>query len=298
MNRFYLNECLGGGFACQDLADALEKVVLAFASLAKKPNMHVDKGWTLEKEPKKTVLGGKKLLDIVQCLQNREIKRLFYSYTLNYPVEDFFKATNVDELLEANYGFENEDATNMVIVGKNHGTLLTLPVTDALRQDWLTARSDNQGFEDVQVLNLHGYNPENATAVENELLKRNYDKAPCDISKLEFLAPHVVMPDSFKKRFEIAPLEHKKYIFERIDEVLNNNLLQPLRCNGTMIKHVAEHVAELRIVNPVDIRVYFHEDGDTLYFAKMALKSEYVSKNAQDKDIEKAEEIIQKLMKQ
>lgn len=297
MNRFYLNECLGGDFACQDLADALAKVVLAFASLAKKQKLHVEKGRILEKEPNKIVLGGEKLSDILKCLHDRETKRLFYSYTLNYPVEDFFAATNVDELLQANYVFENNDATNMVIVGKNGGTLLTFPVSDAVRQDWLTAKSDNQGFKDVRVLNLHGYSHNNEKAVGDELFRRNYAKVPCNINKLEYLAPRVIMSESFKKRFADAPLEHKRSIFERIDEVLANNLLQPLQCNGTMIKHVAEHVAELRIVNPVDIRVYFHEKDDTLYFAKMALKSEYVGKNAQDQDIQKSEEIIQLLMK-
>lgn len=55
---------MGGDFACQDLADALAKVVLAFASLAKKQNLHVEKGWILEKEPNKIVLGGEKLSDI------------------------------------------------------------------------------------------------------------------------------------------------------------------------------------------------------------------------------------------
>lgn len=297
MNRFYLNECLGGSFTCQELSDAFIKMVLAFASLSKKDSLHIHKGWVLEKEAGKIVLGGVKLANIIQNLQNREIKRLFYSYTLNYPIGDFFTVTDDDALLQANYTFEQEDGTNMAIVGRNGGTLLTLPVSEAVRKDELIVKSTCPGFEDIQIANLHGDNRQNEKAIEKKLLRRNYDKTPYGLSKLTFLAPHVMMSEAFRKRFESAPSEHIKSIFERWDEVLQNDMLQPLRTNGTMIKHVAEHVSELRIVNPVDIRVYFHEHEGTIYLAKMALKSEYVASNAQDEDIQDAERVVLQLMR-
>ncbi len=297
MNRFYLNECLGGIFTCQELADAFAKMVLAFASLSKKSSLHIHKGWVLEKEAGKIVLGGVKLEEIIKNLPSREIKRLFYSYTLNYPVGVFFTVIDDDALLQANYTFEQEDATNMVIVAKNGGTLLTLPVSDAVRKDELTVKSEYPGFEDIKIANLHGDSSPNVKAIERILLRKNYDKTPYGLSKLTYLAPNVVWSDVFQKRFENAPSEHIKSICKRWDEVLNNNMLQPLRTNGTMIEHVAEHVSELRVVNPVDIRVYFHEHEDTVYLAKMALKSEYVASNAQNLDIKDAEKEIVQLMK-
>ena len=296
MNRFYLNDCLGGTFAGQELATAFVKLVSAFSSLTQKDYLHIHKGWVLEKEAGKIVLGGIPLADIIKRLQNREIKRLFYSYTLNYPIGEIFTECDDNSLLQANYTFEQEDATNIAIAGRNGGLLLTLPVSDTVKKDGLTIRSGHPDFEDVTVPNLHGETPQNVTATEKRLIKMNYDKAPDGIDKLSYLAPHVIMSEAFQKRFENAPSEHIRSIFDRLDEILANNMLQPLQCNGTMISHVSEHVSELRVVNPVDIRIYFHEYMDTIYFAKMSLKSEYVSSNAQNEDIKESENIILQLM--
>jgi len=297
MNRFYLNECLGGTFACQELAAAFAKLVLAFSSLAQKDYLHIHKGWVLEKEAGKIVLGGVPLTDVIKQLRDREIKRLFYSYALNYPIGKIFTEYDDDSLLRANYTFEQEDATNIVIAGRNSGILLTLPVSDTVKKDDLTVKSKNPDFEDVKVPNFHGGTSQNVIVTEKRLLRRNYNNAPDGTDKLSCLAPHVIMSETFQKRFENAPSEHIKSIFDRLDEILTNNMLQPLQCNGTMISHVAEHVSELRVVNPVDIRIYFHECKDTIYFAKMSLKSEYVSSNAQTEDIKEAENIILQLMR-
>lgn len=296
MNRFYLNECLGGTFACQELTTAFSKLILAFSSLAKKEYLHVCKGWVLEKEAGKIVLGGIRLIDIIRQLPNRDIKTLFYSYTLNYPIEEFFAESDDDSLLQANYTFEQEDATNIVIAGRNGGILLTLPISDAVKKDDLTVKSGHPDYEDITIPNFHGETSQNVIVTEKRLLRRNYDNAPDGTDKLSYLAPHVIMSETFQKRFENAPSEHIRSIFDRLDEILTNNMLQPLQCNGTMISHVSEHVSELRVVNPVDIRIYFHEHKDTIYLAKMSLKSEYVTSNAQTKDIEEAENIILQLM--
>lgn len=296
MNRFYLNECLGGTFTCQELTTAFSELILAFSSLTQKDYLHVHKGWVLEKEAGKIVLGGIPLADIIRKLQNREIKRLFYSYTLNYPIGEFFAESDDDSLLQANYTFEQEDATNIVIAGRNGGILLTLPVSDAVKKDDLTVKSGHPDYEDIIIPNFHGGTSQNVIVTEKRLLRRNYNNAPNGIDKLSFLAPHVIMSDTFRKRLKNAPSEHIKSIFERLNEILTNNMLQPLQCNGTMISHVSEHVSELRVVNPVDIRIYFHEHTNTIYFAKMALKSEYVAENAQTEDIKEAENIILQLM--
>lgn len=272
-------------------------LVSAFASLTKKDYLNIHKGWVLEKEASKITLGGISLESIIQNIQDREIKRLFFSYTLNYPIGDTFTKHNDDTLLQANYTFGDDDATNIAIVGINGGILLTLPVSEAVKKDDLTIKSENPNFEDINVPNLHGGTRQNIDTTEKRLLRKNYDKESNGIDKLSYLAPQVVMSEPFKKRFKTAPSEHIQSIFNRLDEVLANHLLQPLQCNGTMISHVSEHVSELRIVNPVDIRIYFHKNMDTIYFAKMALKSEYVASNAQAEDIQDAEQIILQLMR-
>jgi len=292
MNSFYLNECLGDiNPGCEALAAGLVTVIKAFHQLAEKKNLRVDKGWVLEKEPAAMQLSGESLQKIVDNMRNKECKRLFFVYCLNYPVHKHYPEIDVDELLDAEYRFENADAINMVIAHRNGGVLMSVPVSDKLQKNMLVAVSCKDEYPPVEMVNLHGATEENIKATERVLLDRNYEKLD-GLEKIECLAPSVKFTEQFVKRFEGMTDNDRRAIFDRIDEARRGNLLQPLRCNGTVIKHVNTHVEELRIVNPVDIRVYFHEQGDSLYFAKAAFKSEYVGQNDQNKDIDDAERLI------
>lgn len=292
MHQFYLNDCLGAVHTdCKTLSEGLVLLVKAYTVLLEKGKLRIIKGWVYEKEISKIKLAGVPLQDIVNNMPDREARRLFYVYNTKYPIHRYFTQIDPDELLSAEYTFEGEDAINIAIVSKNKGCLLSLPLTESLKKDYLSLKPSSPQYDIVTVLNLHGADDENLIGVEKELLNRNYH-ALTDIEKLESLAPIVKSSEHFRKKFKGLTEEQKKYIFDRLDEARENQMLQPLRCNGTIIKHVSPHVAELRIVNPVDIRVYFHEKGNTLYFAKLALKSEYVGKNDQNDDIADSETII------
>lgn len=292
MNSFYLNECLGDiNPGCETLSAGLVCVIKAFHQLAGKKKLRVDKGWVLEKEPTAMQLSGESLRKIVDNMRSKECKRLFFVYCLNYPVHKHYSIIDDNELLDAEYRFENADAINMVIAHRNGGILMSVPVSDKLQKNMLVAVSSKDKYPPEEMVNLHGATEENIKATERVLLDRNYEKLN-GLEKIECLAPSVKFTGQFIKRFEGMTNNDRKSIFERLDEARKGNMLQPLRCNGTVIKHVNTHVAELRIVNPVDIRVYFHEQGDSLYFAKATFKSEYVGQNDQNKDIEDAERLI------
>lgn len=296
MNQFYLNECLGNvQYGCSDLAAGMIKVVHSFSHLARVQKLYINKGWILEKDPAKMMLGGIALHDIVKNMQDRECRRLFFVYCVHHPINLFFTQSDDDTLLMAEYKFEQADATNIAIAAHNNGILLSLPVSDKLKNDTLTIYSEQDEYEPITVANLHGDTIHNENAIERILLDRNY-LVSNGIEKLSCLAPNVYFSDVFRERFDQLTTNDKKSIFSRLDEARRGNLLQPLVCNGTVIKHVAPHVAELRIVNPVDIRVYFHEFGDSLFFANLALKSEYVGRNDQDNDIKFAESIVIEMM--
>lgn len=292
MNSFYLNECLGRiNPGSEALSAGLVSVIKAFNQLAEKNKLRVNKGWVLEKDPSAMQLSGEPLQRIVADMRNKECKRLFYVYCLNYPIHKHYPEIDVDELLDAEYRFDNADAINMVIAQRNGGILMSVPVSDKLQKNMLVATSCKENYSPIEMVNLHGATEDNIRTTERVLLDRNYEKLN-GLEKIECLAPSVKFTEQFIKRFKGMTDNDRKSIFERLDEARKNNMLQPLRCNGTVIKHVNTHVAELRIVNPVDIRVYFHEQGDSLYFAKAAFKSEYVGQNDQNKDIEDAERLI------
>ena len=298
MNLFYLNDCLGTSqCSCKELSTGLVKAILAYTKLVNKSKLHISKGFVTEKEPDKMTFGCFSLKDIVQGMKDRECKRLFFIYCINYPIHEYFTKVDDEMLLKAEYKLGDEDAINIAIAAQNKGFLLSLPVSDNLKKDVITINSINEGYGPITIPNLHGYCYENVAATERELLDRNYEELD-GLEKIECLAPNVKISRVFKDGFAQLSKVNKKSIFDRIDEAKKGHFLQPLRCNGTVIRHVEKHVAELRIVNPVDIRVYFHEDGDTLYFAKLNFKSNYVGKNDQNNDIKRAEDIITSLIEE
>lgn len=296
MHQFYLNDCLGSTtYGLDDLAAGLVTVVNAFNRLVRSPKLRVSKGWVYEKEAASMVIGGDRLEDIVKNMPDKEARRLFFMYNIHYPIHEHLSHADEDTLLDANYQFGGSDAMNIAIAASNKAILLTLPVADYLMQNLLEIKPATAGYDNINVPNLHGGKPANEVYICRELLDRNYTQLS-DFEKLDSLAPVVKFSEPFRDRFKKLTSNDKQSIFDRIDEARDGQMLQPLRCNGTVIKHVEEHVSELRIVNPVDIRVYFHEDGETLYFGKLAFKSEYVGKNDQHDDIQKAEAIIKEMM--
>lgn len=297
MNNFYLNECLANSpCSCDELSAALVKAISAFARLANKKKLHIAKGLITEKEPTNMYFGKLPLKSIVDGMRSKECKRLFYVYCINYPIHKYFTKVDDDSLLKAEYKLGDEDAINVAIAAQNNGFLLSLPVSEPLKRNVVIITSELEEYKSLEVPNLHGDTEDNIQTIERELLDRNY-KVLDGLERIECLAPEVIFSCTFSDRFSQLTKNDRQSILDRLDEAKNGKLLQPLRCNGTVIKHVSTHVAELRIVNPVDIRVYFHEQGNTLYFAKLEFKSSYVGKNDQNDDIEHAERIMIELIK-
>ena len=297
MNQFYLNDCLGSKpFGVDELSDGLITVVQAFYKISSVPKLLVDKGWVIEKIPADVLMAGTQLQDVVNNMRDKESRRLFYVYCTKYPIHKHFTQIDDDVLLAADYRFRGSDATNVVITANNGGILMTLPVAYYLKQNTIVAQPSNKGYGSIQVPNLHGSTAENVAHITRVLLDKNYATSS-GLDKLSCLAPEVYFTDYFLGRFKKLTNNDIQSIFDRIDEARNGNMIQPLKCNGTVISHVEKHVSELRIVNPVDIRIYFHEEGNTLYFARLAFKSEY-GVNGQNEDIKKAEEMIVEMMKQ
>ena len=297
MHQFYLNDCLGSStYGIGDLADGLVSVIRAFTELANIPKLHIDKGWVIEKAYIDTKLGGVALPDIVTTMSDRESRRLFFVYCTRYPIHQHFECPDEEAILLADYKFDDADATNIAITAQNKGVLLTIPASDFLKKDILQIIPNTKDYETIEIPSLHGATGDNKGFILRLLLDRNY-RLSDGLEKLECIAHCVVFSDLFKEQFEGLSRNDKQSIYDRIDEARNGHLLLPLRCNGTVISHVQKHVEELRIVNPVDIRVYFHEEGSKIFFASLAFKNEYVGRNDQNEDIQNAESIIVKLMK-
>lgn len=287
-NYFYFNECIGNGYSVQMLATAFENIINGFIHLDDRANNKL----IFEKMPENIFIAGFALKDIIDVSVNKTFKRTLYSYLKNYPLSQFInphQKVDEEELLSKQYLFDNQDAINLAIAYYCDWTAFSLPICNQLRVNTLDVKDISSN-----VLHLNNFYGDNLDYINNAIRRIKQAKA-IGIEKLKLLAKKVIILPDFAKSFESSSLRDQHLIIERFEYAKQEKIIlsKSNKPNDSVVKHVANNVEELRIVNPIDIRVYFHQVGeDTLVIALMNYKNNYKSTQDQNVDIEKASKLI------
>lgn len=287
-NYFYFNECVGNDYSVQTLVTAFEKIINGFLHLDERKNNVL----IFEKSPNSTTISGIAIKEIIKASKNKDFKTLLFCYLSNYPLSQFINPhQKIDEeaLLNKQYLFNNQDAINLAIAFYCNWIAFSLPISKILMVNTL----DLKGI-DSNVLHLNNFYGENIDYINNAIRCVKQEKAS-GIDKLKFLTKHVILLQDFIEIFESSSLRDQALIIERFEYAKQEQIIlsSSNKPNAKVVKHVANNVEELRIVNPIDIRVYFHQIGeDTLVIALMNYKNNYKSNLDQNADIEKASKLI------
>lgn len=291
-NYFYFNECIGNGYDKQSLCSALENIIIQFSKFRNRS----DDILIFEKESNKIKLSDFPLNDIIQASKNKDYRKLIYSYLKNYPIGSFIEShQNVDEeILNEEYKFLTQDATNLAIASMCDWIAFSIPISVNLKVDKIKLRGKTKS---LSLANFYG---DNVEFVKNSIndLKSKKASGP---ERLKLLANDVVISCEFEKYFEDIPILHQNLIIERFEEAKKNQyiLAEKIKSNDNVVKHVRTRVGELRILTPVQIRVYFHSIGpDKLIIASLNYKSKYKNTSDQNKDIESAGKKIDEILNQ
>ncbi len=292
MNYFYFNECIGNGHSLNDLTSSFEKMIRSFVVLDDKTNNKL----IFEKEPNAITVSNHTLQEIIGTSKNKEFKKIIYSYLKNYPISSYINTHQaIDEvaLLERHYTFENQDAINLAIAYYCDWIAFSLPVLDRLCKNKLSIIDCEK-----QILQLNNFYGGNIDYINNSIRVLKQNRA-AGIEKIKLLTNKVTILPEFEKCFNNSSLRDQKLIIERFEyakkeQIILSNSNKP---NDKVVKHVSNTVEELRILNPIDIRVYFHQVGnDSMIIASMNYKNNYKTTDDQTKDIEKAEKMIKQIM--
>lgn len=287
-NYFYFNECIGNGYSVQILTTAFENIINGFIHLDDRVNNVL----IFEKSPNDIIVSGISIKEIIRASKNKDFKTLLYSYLINYPLSQFInphQKVDEEELLNKQYLFDNQDAINLAIACFCDWTAFSLPVCNKLMVNVLNIKGINSN-----VLHLNNFYGDNLDYINNAIRRIKQAKA-VGIEKLKLLAKEVIILPDFEKCFAASSLRDQNLIIERFEYAKQEQIIlsKSNRPNDRVVKHVANNVEELRIVNPIDIRVYFHQVGeDTLVIALMNYKNNYKSTQDQNVDIEKASKLI------
>lgn len=261
--------------------------------------LHVD-GIITDRIPEKLFLNSANfsLADCIKFLE-REIKKIAFSNFGKYPIEEFYTRIDIDNLLEKEYIIVindlSIDATNAKIVQDNEGILFTLPIHDELKKNTLFI-SDNTK-QTCEVINQYGADA-NTTFI-SEFIQADIVNRADGFEKLLAMVGDCKYDSRFKMDFDNLTSATQKKLLSHIHQAIQRKAQTRFYPDDEKIKDVtptkerAVKVFELRVFEPVAVRMYFYEAPQKIYFGSIEGKPK---RKVQDNDILNAISVIKELV--
>lgn len=294
MYSFYLNECIIGTYCKAVLSQAMQELVITFKQLVEETDEQVSKAWLGYTSPDKMKFCNVPLKEIIEGMPNREVRKIYYSFQINHPVDNYVLGYDGLDLLEKEYTFLGKEAINLAIISKGDEYVMSLSLCDKLRCNRLELIPNHKNYPILYADNFWG-GEANKKYIISSMLEKNY-KRSSGLDRIKFLTDNVEWSQDFEDVFGEYSKTEQDYVLDRFNEARKNSILSPIQPEGNIIKKIREYVFELRVVNPIDIRVYFYEKERNMYIDRIKKKSEYSTKVEQTKDIDAAEKRIKEYL--
>lgn len=273
---FYFNELLPSQTEL-NVVNLFERTVIKAAQLAEKLGMAMP--IVTSDTSDRLSICGMPLYAIINGSSNRNIQvfgwQLFTHNNTIRKYETVLAPEDYKPILEGNYQFEGQDATNLALAQIMDWPLLSLPVSDALKNDTLTLTSET--INDVEAVN---YYAQDDTSYIEEWVRNKVLTNLEGLAKLKALLgdDRVIVADDFEKEWNAAITQHQTIAYNRFEFVLNNNMLFPVRADDVTIQKDevkgSPDVYELRQKGQ-GVRVYFgySEDDKKIVLAGFSTKA-------------------------
>lgn len=288
MNQFYLNNAVGVPKSLEAGSKALRNAVLAFNSLCQKEELDVSKKVVLDKGPDLTRFGEIYLAQLIDAIPDRDERRIAL-ILLNgvSPMDLYFEvdADNDIDIIYRDYRLDGRDASNLALVHKHHGMLLTFAFEDSHRKNYLeltAAESDATDYPaTIQIDNLYDLG-ENLGYIEQVLAKRN-GIVPDYINEIE---GYGFVHNSVKRVFKRLTNKMQLSVVEAFRNAINQRLLNPhagagnnaISPNNGLVRYEShtknENLFELAIYHPKALRVFIAQDKGDLFILDIKSKEE------------------------
>jgi putative component of toxin-antitoxin plasmid stabilization module len=268
----------------------MERCIAKFNS-AVNESEYIQRGIVSEKMPSKLfLLEGYSLANLIEEIQNRDTRRLAYSFFNRYPIDDVFTLNEEEEndILNENYFLRIEnsaiDALNLCIVSKKGGGAFTLPVHKDLESNELLLSGVNSEY---RVVNFYGSDVNYKFLLEHVKSVKSLSLDLYD--RLVLLLNNANISRKAEKEYKSSPVIVQQSINSHFEEAIRRGLPTRLSADGDLIKDVSDgkseySLCELRIFNPFGIRVYFAEVDGVIEVFSIG----YKNSGSQDADIKMA----------
>ena len=295
MSFFCFNDCFPKTFSSDLVVKKLTDGIREYNKIKTQYNQCV--GIITDRKPEIIKLNATlNLIEAIDLLK-REERIIAYANFNKFPI-DFFCETEDIDLLEksffVNVGQEKFDSLNLYITYQNSGILFTLGLNDELSTNVLNILEAENKYE---ILNQFG-EKENTNFILSKLAQIEQESKE-GFEKFISLFENPIYNKNLRKDFENLPINAQDVIIRELKEASDRNLETKFMSNGQTIKDVTPNsenkikLFELRIFNPIALRFYFYENGETVYLAKITRKP---AKKTQSNDIEAAIDSVKELI--
>jgi putative component of toxin-antitoxin plasmid stabilization module len=310
MPVFYFNhESLPACTSEYDFKTKFADSFKAFIDLTEEDHLGIDIAIVTEELPSKMkVFGDMTLLDAMDGISDRKLKELAYKAFSKYPIDGFIPWEDYEDELDfwfMKVGGRDLAAFHNYVISEINETLFSIPFHSDLICDRLPlskysshdVSNDTPVLKKASVRNFYGSST-NYSAIQKELLGFQIDGlerfervlALTGNSEAQLFEPN------FRREFEgLSEIEQDSiisYLNKAIDRSLQSKFYPDTKIIAeTKGKDRLDSVCELRIYQPSVLRVYFREEDNKVYLAKIGGKTS----GSQTKDIHQAQKIVVRL---
>lgn len=274
---FYFNEVLPPQTEL-NVVSMFEQTVIKAAGLAKK--LHMVMPIVTSDTSDKVSICGMSLQAIINGSSNRDVQTLGWQlFTHSNTIGQYdgtLETAALDQIIEANYQFEGEDATNLAIANKMEWPILSMPLSDALRKDKLCLTSDST--DSIETINY--YAQDDTSPIEKWITGRIL-RTETGLARLKALLgeERVIVAAEFEKEWNDATTLCQEIAYERFKLAIDNNRLFPVVTDDKRIQdlEVKGDVKAYEIRQKGQgVRVYFgySEDGSKIVLASIRTKAQ------------------------
>ncbi len=291
MIYFYFNDCIYSNLDKYIILDMLKNTLLEYKNVKEKVKENID-GIVTNNEPSKIILNNSNftLKDCITSLPDRDLRNNAFSLFRKYHYDNFFAFDF--ELKNYTIEINNSisDALFIAITDINNGILFTIPTFTCLKQNILEINADN--YDILKVFNLYG-NKENTEFIINLISKQILESLP-NFEKFISTIGDCKYSDKFEKSFKELPLNMQETLILSFQKAIDRKGNTKFYADEDLIKDVTPSSSkyktyELRIFNPMALRIYFNESSNFTFLASIEKKP---NPKVQDNDIVTANKII------
>jgi putative component of toxin-antitoxin plasmid stabilization module len=299
MHTFTFNDCIPNQASDDQVFKCFRNSLIEYRKI-KAEHTGLINGILTHMDPEKLFVNERLNLKQMVLMLDIDMRKFAFSNFNKYPLEDYYPDLNIEEILSQNYrtiadGLEL-DALNIKICQLFDGILFTLALCEDIKRNSITIIEEDQNLTYID----NQYGAEENTEYIIEAIREKQIASKSGFEKFCILLGDTVYLKSFKEDFEKLPLECQDSVNLEVQKAINRNLQTSLAPDNDVVKDVtpakenAIKICELRIFEPVALRVYFSEKNSKIYLGSIKKKP---AKKVQTNDIKTAINIIKALEK-